>query len=1402
MHLSYRRVLPLAVTSVCLLSASPTPGQTISAFQSNAGSLDWFNPLNWSAGDPNAPGDAALFTLSGGLKKAELTAPATLGRIEFSGAGAGEVAGGRTITFDQPGTAAAEIEVDGPHPLVTIRPVLSMASSEALRLSVGSGGHLTLTGGFSGGDGAVEKIGEGSTTLAGGSAAWQGPLTVEAGVVIVDHASALGGSTGRTFLNGGTLRLNQSISEPIVFGGGTLAASAARDMNGPLIIPAGETALASGPLRIKGGTSGGGDLSFQLTSETAISTTPLAHAGGLHIFSTQTARPRVTISVDNSYGGVTTVDHANVIVNTPGGLGTTDQGTVLEDSVMRLHAKSLEHVELRSSTLYLLDSSPSVGEELYEGRVTLESSTLSAFQADSFSGERYAIANPIVLAGGDNRIEPPGRVMRILGGVIGEGILLINAPSGLVMESQLAFDGDVELRGGPIRFTQAGGFNGATLVRNGGRLIAEADQHFRRVESGERDTECCNPYAQIEAAPGATLTIDQLRINEGSLTGDIRTAGDVEFFGFASPRTIRNLSSGLNVQLHAGQMFVEDTNDMLGATTGAMIVGRTSDAVIVLQDRLVYEADFHLNNGSGFGYGGALRTDPDSSADTRAVINGDIYLGDRGAYIGDGGRVELKGQIHGGDLNLVDGANVAIVGHEAAYTGETRIRQFAELSLSGGGRLANTTKIELSSEGSRLAVDISPGEGAVVDRIADDIPIEMGGGELGVWPTAFGVHSRERVGQVHLVRGQSNLKGGYTNTGRNDSAVELVIGELTREPGALMTASYYRDRYGSPFLSGNDVYSVGPILENPPALVNGFLPAWLTMHRGRFSTLIGNRVTDVGEYESLLDADETSVVAQNDSGALNGDRTLHGIAAVGYFGGGLDLNGHTLTVGSGGVFNATISNGQIQPGQYADGELILYNAIINASLVDNGGPTSVIYSGDNEIRGTNTYTGTTYVTGEPGDNTLINEASALPAGGDLELSGGSLSLREAVAYEVGSVAIRDNAQLHVQCCGNDATFAAERIDFESGWLGARLTGDMPIEKTTDGIANIAGREYTDFTGDVDVREGLLFVENFPALGGANVTVHAGGRLAFGPDSSTVPGGALELGVTLNGGSLYAGGSQNYDYINLHGNVTVADDSQIYLVNATAKTQSSSDLIIDGSISVAPGKTLEIVGWGNRRFSRYLLATEGFHFGEGSVLAGDGGLRGTVEIADGAILSPGSLSSGVSVGEMSMSRGVFVSDPTPTMIFGAGGAYRWEVNDVNGKAGAIFGEGWDLMRVDGTVAITATPESPFIIELIGLEGAGLSKLSLGEVVSMPILHAATLVGFDPAKFVLDVSGLSPAGRSARAFGTAFGAEFSLRQVGNQIVLDVVGIPEPHSLVLGLAGASLAAVFRRSRWVRDW
>ena len=47
----------------------------------------------------------------------------------------------------------------------------------------------------------------------------------------------------------------------------------------------------------------------------------------------------------------------------------------------------------------------------------------------------------------------------------------------------------------------------------------------------------------------------------------------------------------------------------------------------------------------------------------------------------------------------------------------------------------------------------------------------------------------------------------------------------------------------------------------------------------------------------------------------------------------------------------------------------------------------MIYAGNVTVSGTNAYSGTTYVTGQPGSRLEVTNGKAFPSGGDLEVTG-------------------------------------------------------------------------------------------------------------------------------------------------------------------------------------------------------------------------------------------------------------------------------------------------------------------------------------------------------------------------------------------------------------------------------
>jgi hypothetical protein len=651
------------------------------------------------------------------------------------------------------------------------------------------------------------------------------------------------------------------------------------------------------------------------------------------------------------------------------------------------------------------------------------------------------------------------------------------------------------------------------------------------------------------------------------------------------------------------------------------------------------------------------------------------------------------------------------------------------------------------------------------------------------------------------------VRGTHFLANDRQSHAELRIAELARKQGSVLDLVWAWPsgrRSSTPFTYENTPGVIDFVLENPLPLVNGILPAWLVT-AGNFMTLdeTGRVKTYQGPMSTLDAADETSIVRPADPSPLNRDLTIHALYGVGS-GVPVDLGGHTLTVGSGGVSGAQLTNGRIRPGEHSDGELIFFGSMVAANIVDNTRPTSVTYVGEATVSGENTYTGTTFIIGQPGTEVRIRNAKALPEGGDLEISGwGSLFVENPseVHYELGTVTIRDGGSFSGRCCDTLSYVSARKIELQSGYLSVAPEGNTPIVKTTDGVARIVATSINDqFVGTVDVYDGLLIAGGdqnrfgYLALGQADVTVHPNGRLALHPASTDLS--PRPIAVTLNGGALYTMGNSQASHVNLVGNIDVVADSKLYMFHGTAMEPKDSNMRINGRINVAAGKTLEVLGRANYRFGGELEVSDGIHLEPGAVLAGDGAFRGRIDIDDGAVLSPGTISSGVSVGSIAMNGSVFVADPKSMMVWGVNGRYRWEINDATGEPGAIFGKGWDTVYVRGELHIGATIDSPFHIELVGLNSPrsdhGAANLTNGQY-RWQLVEAEAIFGFDPSKFVIDATRLLEVGSMRRA-------STWLTREGNSIYINALVVPEPRSVVL-LASA-LALVLAVPRRFANW
>jgi len=1392
--------------------------QTVSQWAPTPNSNDWFDPLNWSDTVPNSPGVVARFP--GASVAVDLTADATLGKAEFTGPLGATLSGSGLLTFDNSGAEPAVLASTWSGPggeAVVVDVPIEIATGEEILLDVTAIQPLELNGGIVSASGDVTKTGSGRLILGGDSSVWQGMFTVTEGDVVLEHVSALGDEIGTTRINGGRVligddpppprgtprtprtELTSPLMEPFILETGVLETTQNfLRLTGTLELPASNTAILRGPFDLRGGTTGDGDLRIVATefAATSVFDVPLGHAGGVDISSGESSRQFARFDIDNNYAGPTTLSNIRIDVRTPGGLGDAAAGTTITNgSDLRLHGGSAEDVTTIDSTLSLWSAEITLAELRPTGRYALHNSVLTTY--GEFRGaENYVIEQPITLSGDLNTIATERGAISITGGISGNGDLILDSGFFPInVSSPISHSGSLELRGNAVRFLSGAEYNGDVVLNNGG-LIVETDLQLSRILTASPEVNSCCPSGRVDVAPGASLQVQRIGLRRGLLRGSIHAVEQVLMADPYAGPTVSHVDTGLQFHVLSGQTTLDDSLENRPATNGHFSIDQTKFASVLVGAKSTTDASFYLNNGSGFNFGGALLLESDFSTGTATtIIRGDIRLGSQGAHIGgQESEVRVEGQITGGDLNLGrrrGTPGLQLVGGTAAYTGATRVFS-GQIVLAERGQLANTSGIELYPEGA-LYLDSSLGEGPQSNRVADQVPIELYGGALSAWPTEAGVDVVQRIGAVHAARGLSSISGySFRLRGDQSAVAKLRVGNLTRDPGAVVML---QPTVGRNFDIGDIGTTLSLNLENPPPVTNGILPPWLLFAKNQFATLGADGVeTYQGPTVNFLVADETSIVRPSSS-LLDRDRTVHAWS----FGSvpAVDLNGHTLTIGSGGLLGAKLSNGRVMPGQYADDELIFLPGFeLDVEIADNGTPTSVTYVGEGKIRGTSTYTGTTYLVGQPGDGVRVNKAAALPVGGDFEISGYTvLELDDPatdVQYRLGKVTLRDGGS--IGNFSNEPTLSVESLELEAGVVSnIALAGNFPVSKRTEGYAELH-TSSPDFNGRIDVYEGTLQLgisagrDGFRAAGNGEVVVHAGGRLALAPANTSTAEPSPTPTVTLAGGDLLAVERTRSFQTNFIGDINVVGDSTAYAFDAQEDRPVFRALRINGSFNVAPGASLTIVGF-------EVAATEGINLAQGATLGGTGILNANVEIAAGAILSPGLLGQKLAVGTLS-------TDCCQTaMSWGEGGRYQWEINDAEGIAGAPVGRGWDMLLIGGELAIDATPNAPFIIEPIALtiDGeagavAGLKPNSqyrwlLAEIGTLNSF-TATISGFAPEKFAFDVA------QFQQLYPQITEDNFSLDFDDQGIHLNFFFVPEPAniSLMLG-ACASIGRRFRR-------
>ncbi len=371
--------------------------------------------------------------------------------------------------------------------------------------------------------------------------------------------------------------------------------------------------------------------------------------------------------------------------------------------------------------------------------------------------------------------------------------------------------------------------------------------------------------------------------------------------------------------------------------------------------------------------------------------------------------------------------------------------------------------------------------------------------------------------------------------------------------------------------------------------------------------------------------------------------------------------------------------------------------------------------------------------------------------------------------EEGNV-IWDNTKKAIACFGaGDAT------------ADLTVTVDAVTGVTAGGIVfdEAGGHRYTLTGGTITLEGSAPTIEaNVDARIESVIDAGTAGLTKTGPGTLELTGANTYSGTAVAGGTLvgYAGVGGTGSIL---GDVALSNDSNVTFDQGSDATYDGM-ITGDGSVTKTGAGTLEVtsddheytggttVSAGTLRVSGWLPADSTVTVEDGGTLGGDG-RAAAIDLLRGGTLAPGE------------SVGTLIADGEVTL--GAGAAYEWEVNDLDGTTA---GADWDLLHISGfDLIVSATSGDPFSIKVISLDSLGdpgTAGGTLEEGDSFEIVaYAARIVGFSADAFDIDTT----------AFENAMaGLGFVVAERTGSLYLDVV--PEPATLALlglGLGGLLL-------------
>ena len=622
------------------------------------------------------------------------------GTLSLNGAGSGSgallnVSG--TNSWDGTVQAVTNTTIGSSAGTLTIDGTLNTGSPTGRVVTFDGAGNTTVDGAVTG-NGSVVKNGGGTLVFAGTALnTYPGNTTVNAGVLNIRKASALGGTTNGTTVDAGAvLQLQGSISvgaESLRIegagpggAGALLNVSGTNTWGGPVTLnnAAATIGSTSGRLTINGAVDNDGFLLTVAGEGDVDLNGVVSDTGGL----TKTGNGTLTLDAANTYGGATNIDDGAIELEDPSGLGGTASGTTVA-----------------SGAALRLAGAGAVGAE----RLTLNGTGVAADGALLNVSGANTWAGDVVLSTA-SRIGVDGGSLTISGRVTGAGGLTKVGPQALTLSGPNDYTGATTVSAGQLvaRGSSALGATGAgssTTVGTTARLTfgppaaGNANVTFNEglVLNGTLDALSNGAFTSTWAGPvllNGAPTLTASATTPYTISGQVSGNGGPVKEGVGTVilgGTADNVWLGVT-RVNAGVLALNKTVGQDAVSTANLIIGRADHTggatVLLLADNQIPDTAAVTINGTGL-------LDLDGRSDTVGPVTlagGDIATGT--------GLLTLDGNVTAHSVTISPPPNVVV--NDPVITGRVALGSAAGRVFDVGpatGLSGSTLRIEATVSG-------------------------------------------------------------------------------------------------------------------------------------------------------------------------------------------------------------------------------------------------------------------------------------------------------------------------------------------------------------------------------------------------------------------------------------------------------------------------------------------------------------------------------------------------------------------------------------------------------------------------------------------------------------------------------------------------------------------------------